>query len=132
MTKIQICYMGPLDTIEDPYSSNIDILIRLNDQYSEEDSDFCYLVEVATPNGLVDLMKKRGMTYFPPMPPFIIIEKLTKENIDAVIKAFVEEQDDAYWLKVYYLASEFNIDELNATIERRNKEMKEERNCDDD
>jgi hypothetical protein len=30
--------------------------------------------------------------------------------------------DDAYWLKVYHLASLFTIEELNAAIERQKKQ----------
>ena len=121
-----INYLGSLDTIEDISNENIDVLVRLNDPYSEKDPDFCYLVEVATPSNLSHLMEKWKLTYLPPMAPFIIVQKLTKEIIDEAIKAFVEEQNDAYWLKVYHLASVFNIDELNAAIERQNREREDD------
>jgi hypothetical protein len=117
-----INYLGPLDTIEDISNATIDLLVRLNDPYCEKDPDFYYVVEVATPSNLSHLMEKWELTYLPPMAPFIIVQKLTKEIINEAIKAFVEEQDDAYWLKVYHLASIFTIDELNAAIERQNKE----------
>lgn len=117
-----INYLGPLDTIEDILNANIDVLVRLNDPYCEKNPDFCYFVEVATPGNLSHLMEKWELTYLPPMAPFIIVQKLTEEIIDEAIKAFVEEKDDAYWLKVYHLASVFHIDELNAIIERRDKE----------
>ena len=117
-----INYLGPLDTIEDIYNANIDVLVRLNDPFCENDPDFCYFVEVATPNNLSHLMEKWGLSFLPPMAPFIIIQKFTEEIVDQAVRAFVEEQDDAYWLKVYSLASQFTIDELNGVIERKTKE----------
>lgn len=121
-----INYLGLLDTIEDIYNANIDVLVRLNDSYCDKDVDFSYFVEVATPSNLSYLMEKWKLPYLPTMAPFIIVEKLTEEIINQAIKAFVEEQDDAYWLKVYHLASVFNIDELNAAIERKNKETEDD------
>lgn len=121
-----INYLGLLDTIEDISNANIDVLVRLNDSYCDKDVDFSYFVEVATPSNLSYLMEKWKLPYLPTMAPFIIVEKLTEEIINQAIKAFVEEQDDAYWLKVYHLASVFNIDELNAAIERKNKETEDD------
>lgn len=121
-----INYLSLLDTIEDISNANIDVLVRLNDSYCDKDVDFSYFVEVATPSNLSYLMEKWKLPYLPTMAPFIIVEKLTEEIINQAIKAFVEEQDDAYWLKVYHLASVFNIDELNAAIERKNKETEDD------
>jgi hypothetical protein len=114
-----INYLGPLDKTEYISNANIDGLVILNDSYCEKYSDFCYLVEVATPSNLSHLMEKWKLTYVPPMAPFIIVQQLTQEIIDEAIKAFVEEQDNAYWLKVYHLASVFRMQLFSAKTKKQ-------------
>jgi len=118
-----INYLGSLETIEDIYNANIDVLVRLNDPFCEQDPDFSYSLEITTPSNLSYLMKKWGLSYFPPMGPYIVVENLTEKVIEEAVQAFVTEQDDAYWLKVYSLASILKIDELNQVIERQNKQQ---------
>ena len=51
-----------------------------------------------------------------------VVEKITEEVIEEVVQAFINEQDEAYWLKVYSSASHFTINELNKVVQRQNEE----------
>ncbi len=52
--------LGPINTIEDIYKANIDIIVRLNDRFCGQDEDFWYSLKIARPSNLSYLMKKWG------------------------------------------------------------------------
>ena len=56
-------------------------------------------------------MKKDNKDFLNPSGPFIIVNKLTNDIVDRAIKEYAK--NDAYWLKLYYLSTEFDIDTLN-------------------
>jgi formate-dependent phosphoribosylglycinamide formyltransferase (GAR transformylase) len=84
-----INYLGPFDTIEDISNASIDVLVRLNDSYCEQDADFSYCVEIETLSSLSSLIEKSKLKYLVPSAPCIIVDQLTEENIDNAVKAFV-------------------------------------------
>ena len=71
-------------------------------------------------------MKKNNKDFLNPSVPFIIVPTLTKDIIDRAIKE--SAQTDAYWLKVYYLSTEFDI----ATLNKMDKAIREEYDDDDE
>ena len=99
-----IRYPTPLETIKDIEDDNIDVFIELENHY-------IYTLVVGTPLNLLSLMKKDNIDFSEPGRPFIIVEQLTKETIERAIKEY--SKDDAYWLKMYYLCSDFDIDTVN-------------------
>jgi hypothetical protein len=50
------------------------------------------------------------------MDPIIVVKELTMENIERAIKAYAKE--DAFWLKLYHLASGIDIKTLNILRDR--------------
>lgn len=99
--------------IENIKNDNIDIFVELENGWT-------YTMVVATPLNLLSLMKKDSKDFLNPSGPFIIVSKLTKDIIDRAIKEYA--QNDAYWLKVYYLSTEFDI----ATLDKIDKAIREE------
>ena len=57
-------------------------------------------------------MKAENANFMSPGENCIIVKKLTPEVIEEAVKAFVEEQD-AYWLKLLHVESDFDIETLN-------------------
>jgi uncharacterized protein YgfB (UPF0149 family) len=72
-------------------------------------------------------MVKEQLDYIPAAPPEIIVRKLTKENIEAAINSYLE--DNGYWFKLYYLAGEsygvFDQNEMDRMIEEIKEWQKE-------
>jgi hypothetical protein len=73
----------------------LDVLVILEDNYCTD--QFCYLVNVVTPQFLSALMEKTD--FVPPGYPYIIVSKLTDEVIRAAIQAFIDTEDDLYWMQ---------------------------------
>jgi hypothetical protein len=66
---------GPKDLVNDC----LDVLIFLNNDYCTE--KFYYVIEVTTPQFLSTFMKESKSEFVLPHHPYIIISKLTDENI---------------------------------------------------
>lgn len=101
-----ISFPTSLDMILDKDDDNLDVFVELEDGVT-------YTIVVATPMNLYKQMFQEEKDYIPPGQPQIIVNKLDEETILEAIKVFVG--DDAYWLRVYYLASDFDksiIDEM--------------------
>ena len=103
----------------DIYIGGADIIVTL-----EDDSE--YWLDVTTPQFLVSYMDKRKENFLDPSYPFIIVRELTPEVIKEAIEAFIIEQDDGFWFKLYYSIPYFTIDDLNLIIDRQEKEMRAE------
>jgi len=86
-----------------PMDDNIDVIITL------EDDPQPYVLVIATPQNLITLMQKENKSFLSAGCPFAIVEELTMENIELVVKSFCE--DNAYWLKYYHNAGEENLSE---------------------
>jgi phosphatidate phosphatase APP1 len=111
MKVINISYPTPLSEIEDIENDNVDVFVELEDGVT-------YTVVISTPKNLFVQMDSEGSHYIPASPPHIIVRTLTHDNIRNAIESFAKE--DAYWLKLYYLAGErygiFNITSMDDTI----------------
>lgn len=96
-------------------TDSLDVLIQLeDDKYSTD--DFCYVVEVTTPEGVAYLME--GENFLPPTELMLIVKELSKEIIEKAVQALVEAKDDAYWLKLYHAAGKLDINHLNAGMQK--------------
>ena len=111
MKVVNISYPTPLSEIKDIENDNIDVFIELNDGMT-------YTVVVTTPKNLLQQMDNEELNYLPASPPFIFVRQLTEKNIADAIKTFA--RDNAYWLKLYFLAGEregtFSISAMNNLI----------------
>ena len=58
-------------------------------------------------------MEKDKVNFYGPGLPWIIVQKLTKEIIHEAIKAYIDDQPEGYWLKLYYFAPDIDIAVLN-------------------
>ena len=62
-------------------------------------------------------MKKWEVDFLFTAHSFIIVQKITVPVVEKAIRAFVDEQDDGYWLKLHHTAFELDINDLNAVVE---------------
>ncbi|OHR71075.1 hypothetical protein HMPREF3291_06345 [Bacillus sp. HMSC76G11] len=108
----KISYPTALSKIKNVEDDNIDILVELEDGYT-------YTMVVTTPQNYYSLMKRENLSYLPPGPPMLVVSSLTEENICKVAEKFAE--DNAYWLKAYYLAGDFELAESDKRIDRYKK-----------
>lgn len=93
-----------LSKIRDIENDNIDVIVELEDGNK-------YTLVVATLKYLLSYMEVQGKDYIEAGPPFVIVKSLTADSINKAIKTY--SQDKAYWLKLYHLSSDFNIDDLD-------------------
>jgi hypothetical protein len=98
-----------LKTIEDTENDNVDVSIELEDERE-------YNVLVVTYRNILSLMNDEESDFLFPMGPMIVVKKLTMENIERAIEAYVE--DDADWLKLYHLATSIDSKTLNVLTDR--------------
>ena len=104
MVVKRITFPTQLEKIEDIDNDNIDVFVELDDGY-------IYTVVVATYKNILTQMDEMKSDFLEAGCPFIIVKKLTKEVIEQAIKSFAK--DDAYWLKLHHLSTEFDISTLN-------------------
>ncbi len=103
----------------DIYKGSADVFVNL------EDDDSKYLLEVTTPQALASHMDERKQRFVEPLYPFIIVGELTPAVIKEAIEAFIIEEEDGFWFKLYETIPYLTIDDLNLIIDRRNKEEME-------
>lgn len=58
--------------------------------------------------------------------PFIIVHKLTSAVIKEAIEAFILEEEEGFWFKLYDSIPYLTTDDLNLIINRHKKEMQAE------
>ena len=104
----------------DIYNGSTDVFVTL------EDDDSKYLLEVTTPQALASHMDERKQRFLEPLYPFIIVRELTSAVIKEAIEAFIIEEEDGFWFKLYYSIPYLTIDDLNLIINRHKKEMQAE------
>ncbi|MFD1739556.1 hypothetical protein ACFSCX_24035 [Bacillus salitolerans] len=119
MKIIEIKYPTYFDEL-DKYNGNLDVFVTLEDGMT-------YTMVVTTPNNYYWYMDKEEIDYIPASPPDIIVRTLTKENIQKAIESYVG--DNAYWLKLYFLAGKedgvFQQEEMDKMIKKIMKEIDE-------
>lgn len=81
------------------YNDHIDVLVENEDGYK-------YIIDVGTPQDLLEEMNQEKANFVRPGPK-IIVKKLTKEIVTEAIQAYAE--DDGYWLKLYQFANSIDI-----------------------
>jgi hypothetical protein len=101
----------------DIYNDIVDVIVTL------EDDDSKYWFEVTTPQALASHMDERKQRFLEPLYPFIIVRELTSAVIKEAIEAFIIEEEDGFWFKLYYSIPYLTIDDLNLIIDRHKKEM---------
>lgn len=106
----------------DIYDGWADVFVTLED----DDDDSKYWFEVTTPQALASHMDERKQRFLEPVYPFIIVRELTPAVIKEAIEAFIIEEEDGFWFKLYNLIPSFTIDDLNLILDRRKKEMQAE------
>ena len=102
------------------FEDTVDVFVTLEDEYCTD--GFCYFVEVTTPQFLSTLIKKKKMEFLSPKYPFIIVSKLTDDTVRAAIESFINPQDELYWLKLYNLIDQLNIEEIDEILYRKKRE----------
>jgi hypothetical protein len=99
----------------------LDVLITLQDDEALEE-EFCYLVQLTTPQCLINKMNQRKMKFIEPDYPSIIVVALTPPIINAAIKKYVESEKNLYWIKLYHLIQDLTLEEIDSIFYR--KELK--------
>lgn len=89
--KYFISYPTSLDGVNIK-NDNIDVCLNMEDGTS-------YTFVVFTIENLKDLMKKDGVPYCKPCYPFLIVEEITRKNIEQLVEELIEAGD--LFLKIY-------------------------------
>ncbi|MED0673645.1 hypothetical protein [Aneurinibacillus aneurinilyticus] len=99
----------PLSQIPDIKDDNVDVFVELDD-------GFTYTLVVSTPKNLETLMERENTKYLPATSPMIIVKEITEDNIRKALDTYLE--NNAYWLKLYFLAGEFELDILENMLNK--------------
>ncbi|WP_413366256.1 hypothetical protein [Lysinibacillus sp. 3P01SB] len=105
----KISFPTSLLQVNNSKDDNIDIFVELDD-------GFTYTLVVCTPKNLETLMKRENIEYLPAMPPMIIVNEITEGNIRKALETYLD--NNAYWLKLYYLSGEFDMEVVENTLNR--------------
>jgi hypothetical protein len=118
ITKVR--FPTPLSSVIDIEDDNIDMFVELDNKYT-------FTLVVTTPRNLITLMEEEKIEYTPASSPMVIVKRITEENIMNALETYLE--NEAYWLKLYFLAGEIRIELLNDMLEeiwKENNELFEE------
>ena len=88
-----------------------------NDALDYCTDDFCYFVEVTTPQFLSTIMEKEKSAFLLPDYPCIIVSKLTDDIIRAAIESFINSDE-----KLYHVIPKLNIQEIDEILYRKKQE----------
>ena len=110
----------------DIYNGIVDVFVTV------ENDDFEYWVEVTTPQALSSHMEKNKENFIEAAYPYIIVAELTPSVIREALESFATDREDAFWLKLYHLTVEFNIDDVNTILDRHKKRLKAEEEEEED
>ena len=89
--------------------------------------DLEYVFEVTTPQALVSDMEKKKQKFLEPLYPLIIVRELTPSVIKEALEAFLMEEEDGFWFKLYYSVPHLTIEDLDLIIDRKKKEIQVEK-----
>lgn len=105
---------------KDLFNDALDVFVTLEDDYCSD--GFCYFVKITTPKFLSTMMEKGNSTFLKPGYPYIIASKLTDEIIQAAIQAYIDTEDNSYWLKLYHILPTLDIEGINEILYRKKQE----------
>ena len=71
-------------------------------------------------------MDEKKKNFFQPEFPLLFVRKLTPEIIRETLEQFASKKEDAFWLNLYHLTVELNIDDLNKLMKRYEKRVSTE------
>ena len=66
-------------------------------------------------------MKEKKANFVDPQYPFIIVSELNGIIIKEAIEAFLSEEPNAFWFKLYYAFPFLTTDDLDFVIDRQRK-----------
>ena len=89
--KYSISFPTSLETINSE-NDNVDVCL-----YMADGTEYTFVI--FTPENLKSLMKKDGVPFFRPCYPFLVVEEITRENIELLIKELVEMGE--LFLRIY-------------------------------
>ncbi len=69
-----------------PENDNLDVLVR-----TESGREYTFVV--ATPDNVKHLMRKDNLPYLKPGLPFLFVERISEENIRALLDSLFEENE---------------------------------------
>lgn len=102
-------------SIADIYENCLDVRVTLEDD-SSTNNEISYIIDLATPQFFARCLRTKK--FMEPCNPYIIVSELTYETIRAAIEEYVNEKEDAFWLKLYYAVNVVTIEEINEIIDR--------------
>ncbi|MBL1225701.1 hypothetical protein [Enterococcus sp. BWR-S5] len=118
MNVMNIEYPTTLDKIADITDDNIDIFVTLDDGNQ-------YTLVVSTLKNIGTLMNEKGYSEPGWAQQLIIVEELNEELIKIAVEAFAAEADGLF-LKVSFLATMFEMEELDQVLERLDRQYNSE------
>ncbi len=83
MTDFTIFYPTPPEEVEDIRNDNLDVCIDLADGSH-------YTIVCATPANLCELMREEGVHYVDPAFRMIVVERLDRPTIEAVVRELMK------------------------------------------
>ena len=95
-----------IDEVGDVNNDNIDVGVVFDDNHS-------YTIIIRTPQNLIKEMQQEKTNFIEPSTPTIIVKKLTKEIITEAVEAYLDADDDGYWLKLCQFGDNIDISVLN-------------------
>lgn len=98
----------------------LDVIVEVEDKRTN--TEFCYVVEVTTPEFLLLCMEKSESNFIEPQYPYIIVSKLTDEIIKSALQSYIDTEEDSYWLKLYHIVPTLQINEINEILQRKEEE----------
>lgn len=102
-----------MEEITDVDNDHIDVLVENEDGYK-------YIIDVGTPQDLLEEMNQEKANYIRPGTLKIIVKKLTEEIVTEAIQAYAE--DIGYWLKLHQFADSIDISIFNKLEAKDRKE----------
>lgn len=111
---MQIKEITFIDIVEDVNNDNIDVGVEFEDNH-------CYTIIVRTPQNLLQEMKEEKTNFVEPGAPTIIVKELTKEIITEAVEAYLNLDDDGYWLKLCQFGDNIDISVFNKLDSQQRK-----------
>ncbi len=87
-----IFYTTDPGKISDIYNDNIDVCVT-------DDRGNSYTFVVATPDNLKQMMSSTGARFLAPVFPFLVVDSISRENVEAVIQSVMDSPDEV--IKIY-------------------------------
>lgn len=84
----------------------VDVFIEL----AKDDSK--YLVEIAIPKFLFDQIERDKINFVKLTFPIIFVREPKPEIIAEALERYTSEEEDAFWLKFYYLSLDIKLNSL--------------------